>query len=142
MLIRHLEPLTTGNCPFSMSSIVRDRLPTFTAEQKEMVKGSYDFIGINYYSSTYIKDLPISATDFVVVKYCLSRTIPLLILCSLLSEGVNVHGYFYWSLLDGMEPESGYTIAMGLHYTDYVHQCNRYPKASAKWFKDFMAGSG
>jgi beta-glucosidase/6-phospho-beta-glucosidase/beta-galactosidase len=38
-----------------MTSIVTDgRLPTFTAEESAMVKGSYDFIGFNQYSSTYI----------------------------------------------------------------------------------------
>ncbi|KAF2567851.1 hypothetical protein F2Q68_00023922 [Brassica cretica] len=36
------------------------RLPTFTEQQSKMLKGSYDFIGINYYSSSYAKDVPCS----------------------------------------------------------------------------------
>jgi Glycosyl hydrolase family 1 len=38
-----------------MTSTVTDgRLPTFTAEESAMVMGSYDFIGFNQYTSTYI----------------------------------------------------------------------------------------
>lgn len=39
-----------------MTSIVTDgRLPTFTDEEAAMVKGSYDYIGFNHYTSSYIK---------------------------------------------------------------------------------------
>nr|VDC63063.1 unnamed protein product [Brassica rapa] len=42
-----------------MVNHVKDgRLPTFTPEESSMLKGSYDFIGINYYSSSYVKDVP------------------------------------------------------------------------------------
>ncbi|XP_056163388.1 furostanol glycoside 26-O-beta-glucosidase-like isoform X3 [Syzygium oleosum] len=41
-----------------MRSLVKDRLPTFTAEEKKLMKGSFDFIGINYYSSTYAQNVP------------------------------------------------------------------------------------
>ena len=47
-----------GDYPFIMKALVRDGLPTFTDEEKALVKGSYDFIGINYYTSNYAKDIP------------------------------------------------------------------------------------
>ncbi|KAI5675780.1 hypothetical protein M9H77_06730 [Catharanthus roseus] len=48
-----LEPLTTGDYPESMKRLVGLRLPKFTVEQSEKLKGSYDFLGLNYYTSIY-----------------------------------------------------------------------------------------
>ncbi|XP_010530517.1 PREDICTED: beta-glucosidase 13-like [Tarenaya hassleriana] len=54
-----LEPLVSGKYPEEMVSHVKGgRLPVFTAEQSKTLKGSFDFIGINYYSSSYAKDVP------------------------------------------------------------------------------------
>ncbi|KAJ4892306.1 Beta-glucosidase 13 [Raphanus sativus] len=54
-----MEPLVTGKYPIDMVNNVKGgRLLTFTAQQSKMLKGSYDFIGINYYSSSYAKDVP------------------------------------------------------------------------------------
>ncbi|MBA0681077.1 hypothetical protein Goari_012735 [Gossypium aridum] len=41
-----------------MRRLVKDRLPVFTPEQNELVKGSFDFIAINYYTSRYAKSIP------------------------------------------------------------------------------------
>lgn len=48
-----IQPLTTGEYPASLVSYVGDKLPKFTAEQSKSLIGSYDFIGINYYTSMY-----------------------------------------------------------------------------------------
>lgn len=48
-----LEPVITGNYPSSMRSRVGDRLPKFSAYESALVKGSYDFIGINHYTTWY-----------------------------------------------------------------------------------------
>ncbi|KAL9253466.1 Beta-glucosidase 17-like protein [Drosera capensis] len=48
-----VEPVTYGHYPKIMRSIVGPRLPKFTKAQSEMLKGSYDFLGINYYTSNY-----------------------------------------------------------------------------------------
>ncbi|KAK9276973.1 hypothetical protein L1049_006512 [Liquidambar formosana] len=58
-----LDPMVMGDYPFSMKAIVRDRLPQFTEEEQELVKGSYDFVAINYYTSQYTKGLRFSAGD-------------------------------------------------------------------------------
>ncbi|KAM7486323.1 hypothetical protein LguiA_002332 [Lonicera macranthoides] len=55
-----LDPLVYGDYNFNMKSLVRDALPTFTDEQKTMIKGAYDYIGVNYYSSRFAYDVPIT----------------------------------------------------------------------------------
>lgn len=55
-----MEPLAFGDYPFSMRAVVRERLPTFSNEERETVKNSYDFIGINYYTTSYARNIPFS----------------------------------------------------------------------------------
>jgi hypothetical protein len=38
-----------------LSQAVGDRLPLFTAAQKELLKGSVDFYGLNHYTSKYVQ---------------------------------------------------------------------------------------
>ena len=52
--------------------------------------------------------------------------------------GVDVRGYFYWSLLDNFEWNSGYTKRFGIFHVDYATQ-KRVPKDSALWYRDFIA---
>jgi len=58
-----MQPLTTGEYPPSMVSFVGNRLPKFTREQSKMLTGSFDFIGINYYTSNYAANIPQSNND-------------------------------------------------------------------------------
>ncbi|KAF2536368.1 hypothetical protein F2Q68_00019954 [Brassica cretica] len=53
-------------------------------------------------------------------------------------DGVQVDGYFAWSLLDNCEWNCGYEIRYGLFYVDYENGLKRYPKMSAMWFKEFL----
>ncbi|CAN1181601.1 Beta-glucosidase 24 [Linum perenne] len=48
-----MDPLTTGDYPKTMKDIVGNRLPKFTKEESKLLKGSLDFLGINYYTSRY-----------------------------------------------------------------------------------------
>ncbi|XP_004295228.1 PREDICTED: beta-glucosidase 12-like [Fragaria vesca subsp. vesca] len=52
-----MDPLTHGDYPQIMRSLVGNRLPKFTKEQSDKLKGSFDFIGMNYYSGGYSADL-------------------------------------------------------------------------------------
>ncbi|XP_068489475.1 beta-glucosidase 12-like isoform X2 [Phaseolus vulgaris] len=53
-----MDPLTFGDYPKSMHSLVGARLPKFTPQQAKLLVGSFDFIGLNYYSTTYVSDAP------------------------------------------------------------------------------------
>ncbi|KAI9165284.1 hypothetical protein LWI28_011025 [Acer negundo] len=68
-----MEPLSYGKYPASMSGLVRERLPKFTKKQTRMVKGSFDFIGINYYTTIYAIDVPITnSSDISCSTYSLA----------------------------------------------------------------------
>jgi len=56
-----------------------------------------------------------------------------------IADGVDVRGYFCWSLLDNFEWAWGYTKRFGLVYVDYPTQL-RIPKASYRWFREMIAG--
>ncbi|MFI6208097.1 GH1 family beta-glucosidase [Streptomyces sp. NPDC051041] len=48
-------------------------------------------------------------------------------------DGVDVRGYFLWSLLDNFEWAHGYSKRFGIVYVDYPTG-TRIPKASARWY--------
>lgn len=52
--------------------------------------------------------------------------------------GVNIQGYFVWSLQDQFSWANGYNKRYGLFYVDFETQ-KRYPKKSAYWFKQLGA---
>ncbi|CAA3011033.1 beta-glucosidase-like [Olea europaea subsp. europaea] len=52
-----VEPLVTVQYPKTMKLYVGEHLPKFTAQEEKLVKGSYDFLGINYYTSCYATDV-------------------------------------------------------------------------------------
>ena len=54
------------------------------------------------------------------------------------ADGVNVRGYFAWSLLDNFEWEHGYGKRFGIVHVDYETQ-RRVPKTSALWYRDLIA---
>ena len=51
-----------------------------------------------------------------------------------IEAGVNVKGYFIWSLMDVFSWVNGYNKRYGLFYVDFETQ-KRYPKESAYWYK-------
>ncbi|XP_010527605.1 PREDICTED: beta-glucosidase 27-like [Tarenaya hassleriana] len=57
MLGWHMGPTVYGDYPECMREIVGERLPSFTAAQSQKLKGSFDFVGINYYSGVYAKNI-------------------------------------------------------------------------------------
>jgi beta-glucosidase len=54
-----------------------------------------------------------------------------------LSDGVDLRGYFVWSLLDNFEWAMGYPPRFGLVHVDYETQ-RRTPKESAAWYSEVI----
>jgi len=54
-----------------------------------------------------------------------------------IDAGVDVRGFFYWSLMDNFEWSSGYAKRFGLVHVDYQTQV-RTPKESAHWYRRFI----
>ncbi|KAI4332635.1 hypothetical protein L6164_017527 [Bauhinia variegata] len=54
----YLNPITYGDYPESVRSLVGNRLPKFTQEQSDLLRKSYDFIGLNYYHAYYAANDP------------------------------------------------------------------------------------
>ena len=57
-----------------------------------------------------------------------------------IARGVDLRGYFVWSLMDNVEWSSGYTKRFGLVRCDPDTQ-RRMIKASGRWFADFLSGA-
>ncbi|KAJ4950554.1 hypothetical protein NE237_027386 [Protea cynaroides] len=168
MLGWFLEPINTGEYPQSMQDLVGPRLPRFYKEQSEMLKGSYDFLGLNYYTANYAKDASLSDggfppknpsydTDSRVIQTRISDDSKLPIeealkdeerkaslrdhlkyLVAAMKAGVDVKGFFVWTLLDDFEWDVGFTVRFGMNYVDFNNGLKRYPKESALWFKNFL----
>ncbi|KAK9673701.1 hypothetical protein RND81_12G184600 [Saponaria officinalis] len=206
-----MDPITKGDYPHSMRSIVGNRLPKFSAEQSRMLSGSFDFVGLNYYTARYavyapaIKTSPPSymtdsianmtserngvsigpkaASDFLNIyprgisdlllytknKYnnpfmyitengvdehtdeklsleeALNDKVRVQFYHDHLSnvqlsirKGVDVKGFFAWSLLDNFEWDSGYSVRFGINFVDFNDGLKRHPKLSAHWFNNFL----
>ncbi len=56
-------------------------------------------------------------------------------------RGVNLRGYFAWSLLDNYEWSHGYSKRFGLVHVDFATQ-RRTPKASARFYADVVRSRG
>ncbi len=58
-----------------------------------------------------------------------------------MDAGVDVRGFFYWSLMDNYEWNSGYNKRFGLVHVNYATQ-QRTLKDSALWYRDLLTKQG
>ncbi|KAM1309930.1 hypothetical protein ACFX13_006710 [Malus domestica] len=67
-----LNPLVFGDYPDVMKKIVGSRIPVFTSLESRSVRGSFDFIGLNYYHPLNINDysstLKMETRDFMAAS--------------------------------------------------------------------------
>ncbi|GMQ00092.1 hypothetical protein CsSME_00047318 [Camellia sinensis var. sinensis] len=55
-----INPLVFGDYPKIVKKNAGSRIPEFTKVESKLVKGSFDFLGVNHYNTLYIKDKPSS----------------------------------------------------------------------------------
>lgn len=72
--------------------------------------------------------------DFQRIEYIQSH---LTALSAAMMQGVDVRGYFAWSLMDNYEWSQGYEKRFGLYHVDY-QSLKRTPKASALSYQSFL----
>ncbi|CAI0397123.1 unnamed protein product [Linum tenue] len=53
-----MNPVTYGHYPRTMKDLLGQRLPEILAHEADMLRNSYDFLGLNYYTTYYAKDNP------------------------------------------------------------------------------------
>jgi beta-glucosidase len=58
-----------------------------------------------------------------------------------IDDGIDLRGYFVWTLLDNFEWAWGFSKRFGLVYVDFENQ-RRIPKDSARWFADVTRRNG
>ena len=58
-----------------------------------------------------------------------------------IADGIDVRGYYVWSLLDNFEWNAGYTMRYGLYHTDFG-TLERTPKKSAGWYRNVIENNG
>ncbi len=58
-----------------------------------------------------------------------------------IQDGVPVHGYFHWTLMDNFEWAHGYRQRFGLVYVDF-QSLKRTIKDSGRWFAELVRGNG
>jgi beta-glucosidase len=59
-----------------------------------------------------------------------------------LADGMNVKGYFYWSLLDNFEWAFGFTKRFGLYHVDFATQKRTLKAGSRKYLEIILASRG
>ncbi len=203
------EPLCSGDYPPIMREMLGERLPVFSAHDRELLKGSIDFLGLNHYFS-FLASSPsethIASSDYkgpgnfnetlqVVLEDVQDPILPshgwgsvwpegfAKLLCAAseryaappivitengyatpscaepealrdadritylreylsachraIQRGVNLEGYFLWSLMDNFEWGQGYTSSLGICYVDRSSQ-RRALKDSAIFYQDVI----
>jgi beta-glucosidase len=58
-----------------------------------------------------------------------------------IGKGVDLRGYFAWSLLDNFEWAEGFSKRFGLYHVDFATR-QRTPKASARFYREVIQSNG
>jgi beta-glucosidase len=194
-----LDPVFLGAYPDELAEIFGRDWPRFSEDDLKLIQEPIDFLGINYYTRSVVRNdptsLPLCASPVAQsdaehtemnwevfpagLKSCLLWVkrrygdIPLYITENgaafadpepkegrledprrvdyfrthlraaheALQQGVNLKGYFAWSLLDNFEWSCGFAKRFGLVHVDYATQ-KRTPKDSASFYRQVIESNG
>ncbi len=206
------DPVVFGEYPAIMRERLGDRLPEFTPEQKQLLKGSADFLGLNHYTTHYASrtdqvenavssedgnggisddqqvvlssdsDWPVTSMGWFVVPWGFRKMLnwiherynglPIYVTENgtalanndvetaiddteraefiqsytnamkeaIEEDGVDVRGYFCWTLMDNFEWTRGYDMRFGLIFCDF-ETLERTPKASYYAYREIIQSS-
>lgn len=205
------DPIYLGDYPESMRQRLGERLPVFSAEEKQMLLGSSDFFGLNHYTTMFAADAggnlkkgvvygngglsedqdvnlsvdknwKFTLMNWAVVPWGCRKLLqwiserydnpPIYITengCAspdalkngqveddfrvdfyhdyleacheAIASGVNLQGYFAWSLMDNFEWASGYEQRFGMVYVDF-ETLERTVKKSGHWYGETVRRNG
>jgi beta-glucosidase len=194
-----LDPVFFGRYPDELPAVFGAAWPAHPAADFDAIRAPLDFLGVNYYSRSVVRDDPAAFTgasrvrqdgalhtemDWEVYAPGLLRVlawvkarygdVPLYVTengaafldpeaappggvpdplrtaylrehlratRAALAQGVDVRGYFAWSLLDNFEWSYGFSKRFGIVHVDRATQ-RRTPKASARFYADVIRSRG
>lgn len=112
-----IDPLVHGDYPIEMQHYHGRNLPKFSSEEKLLIKNSTDFIGINHYSTLFVKDCLHSNCTCMHDPWCShGENRPILGFC--LTAGQNKDGQF---IGDPMGSPGLYVVPQGMEdIVDYI----------------------
>lgn len=196
----YLDPVFLGEYPQALGAMFGEAWPEFSAADLEGIRVSIDFLGVNYYSRSVVRDAPRglpprtarvwqrrathTRTHWEVYPEGLVETlvgvrerygdIPLYVTENgaafydppvvgeeevkdalrviylrdhlraahrAIDQGVDLRGYFVWSLLDNFEWALGYSKRFGIVHVDFETQA-RTLKESARFYAEVIRSNG
>jgi beta-glucosidase len=164
---QYLDPVYLGSYPPEMKEMFGEAWPEFPKSDLQQIREPFDFLGINYYfpgwmqhdpntivekakrvhqpQLTYTENGaafrdPPSAEDGRIddplrIQYLRQH---LLAARAAMRKGVDLRGYFAWSLLDNFEWQAGFSKRFGLIHVNYADQ-KRTIKQSGYFYRDAIA---
>jgi beta-glucosidase len=197
---QYLDPVLLGRYPDEMREVFGEAWPEFPAEDLRLLQEKLDFIGVNYYTRSVVRDdpraLPVRASAVRQPQHAHTETgwefypdgltdtlvwiterygrIPLYVTENgaafydpphaidgevrdplrvwyyrehlraarrAIERGVDLRGYYAWSLLDNFEWSLGYAKRFGLVHVNYG-TLERTPKESARVYADVIRTNG
>jgi beta-glucosidase len=196
---QYLDPMLLGRSPREMREVFGEAWPVFRREELAAVREPVDFVGVNYYTRSVVRNDPTAfpvgtsgvlqrravytETGWEVYPRGLTETlewvrrrygrIPLYVTENgaafddppraervvddpqrvrylanhlraahdAIRGGVDLRGYFVWSLLDNFEWSHGYSKRFGIVHVDYATQ-KRTPKTSARFYAEVIRTRG
>uniref|UniRef100_A0A8C6SIP7 Klotho n=1 Tax=Neogobius melanostomus TaxID=47308 RepID=A0A8C6SIP7_9GOBI len=145
---------TDGDYPTCMKQRLGSKLPSFTPEERDYIKGTADFFALSH--AVELSFQLINAFVSALHRYVLGKTktedskhmyyhkrFIAETLKSIVIDGVNVIGYTAWSLIDGFEWHREYSVRRGLYYVDFsTSDMKRVPKTSATFYRTVIQRNG